>query len=161
MKIMNGILKNKLTLLLTLSIVVSAITSCKKYPEDKGIHLYRTAQNRLVGTWLVASYSIDGADNTGAYADLNPALTFTIKRNGDYTIYCDGFMIDKTGTKNPYVTNLAGTWQFLEKKKNLALTQGLFSSNIDSYEIRKLTKTELWLRQQKGIVVTEIHYIAK
>ncbi len=158
---MSGVLKNKLPLLLTLCIVISAVMSCKKYPEDKGIHLYRTAQNRLVGTWLVASYSIDGADNTGAYTDLNPALTFTIKRNGSYTIYCEGFTIDNTGSKNPYVTNLAGTWQFLENKKKMALTQGTFSSSIDSYEIRKLTKNELWLRQQKGIVVTEIHYIAK
>lgn len=159
---MNGILKNKTTLILLVFIVLTAILpSCKKYAEDGSIHLYRTANSRVTNTWGVAQVLINGADATGSYTDFNPELTFIIKRNGNYTVYCDGFMLDKTGVKNPYITNISGTWQFLDKKKNLGLTQGLFSSNIDKYEITKLTKNEMWLRQQSGTSITEIHYIAK
>ncbi len=159
---MNGILKNKIALaLLAFTLLTTTLFSCKKYAEDSGIHLYRTANSRVTNTWGVAQVLVNSADATGSYNDFNPELAFTIQRNGDYTVYCDGFVLDKTGTKNPYITDVRGTWQFLDKKKNLGLTQGLFSSNIDKYEIIKLTKNEMWLRQKNGTTTTEIHYIAK
>jgi hypothetical protein len=158
---MNYILKNKKAVLFAFSLIIMQLNACKKYPEDEGIHLYRTAKYRLVGTWIVNQLLVNGADATGAFMDLNPTYEFKIKRSGEYTIIGEGFRVDPSGNKYSYITNIEGTWQFLDAKKNIALTEGLFSSNIDKYEIRKLTKKELWLRQKNGLTVTETHYVSK
>ena len=119
--------------------VVFCITDCKKYPEGPWIS-FRTKETRLLGSWKVQKYLIDGADLTAVkYPNLSAntcyfGFSHTAQYAGDS---CD---------------SIDGKWSFDNNRTHLAIstkslkTGSLFLAEAIEWEIMRLTNKELHLK---------------
>ena len=141
----------KLKQIALLFIVIAFITSssCKKYPDGPLLSLH-SKEHRIVGTWIVDYYSINGYDST-SYLQGQPYYGKYIfyKRKPDGDDYAEFVLLDNN---NIYVSD--GHWFFTNNKKNIDIDQSPLTqfymnpyiARAISWEIRRLTVSDLWLK---------------
>lgn len=145
--------KLKQIALLFTSIALVTISSCKKYPEGPLISLH-SKEKRIVGTWVVDYYSINGYDST-SYLQAQPYY-------GKYYIYSEihgDTYVFSLVTDNGTTCGTTGHWRFANKKKDLNIQQSIggctslpqfnttpYIASDVTWEIRRLTNADLWLK---------------
>lgn len=139
--------KLKQIALLFTGIALVTISSCKKYPEGPLIS-FHSKEHRVVGTWIVDYYSINGYDSTG-YLQAQPYYGKYIfnKQKGDVSA-------DFTLISNNNIYFSGGSWRFTNKKKDLNIQQfppyqfytNPYIASVVTWEIRRLTDADLWLK---------------
>jgi hypothetical protein len=133
------------------TIIFIAGSSCKKYPDGPLIN-FHSKELRVLGTWDVEYYSINGYDST-SYLKAQPYY-------GKYTFHAPkgdnpgGF--DLLSNNNIYAT--IGNWEFGNNKENLNIEQVIACTSLPQFEtnpyiahyitweIRRLTDSDIWLK---------------
>ncbi|MCB0395212.1 MAG: hypothetical protein KDD36_01080 [Flavobacteriales bacterium] len=135
----------KRNLLIAFVAVACVLTACKKYEEGPAFSL-RSAKARLSGDWKVASFSIDGVDQTASYlATIGNNFVIDIEKDGKYRV--EGSFTDE------------GSWELGEDGDDVRFKSDAAGSTEDSYRILKLKNKELWLKQtQTNGEVHETHF---
>lgn len=129
-----------------------ALTSCKKYEEGPALSLM-TKKSRVAGTWEVESYWENGVDKTTDYRQGISSETYTLDKDGTYTISFTSLI----GTFND-----AGTWEFINDKLELKTQSNTAGSDPDTVIIVRLKNKELWVKEKTpGSIESEYHYKAK
>ncbi|MBS1636608.1 MAG: hypothetical protein JST26_11885 [Bacteroidetes bacterium] len=142
----------KLILFLSIALVFTTFTQCKKYPDGPAIS-FRGKAERVANTWKVTKYMEDNVDKTSDFNNVYTSYILTTTKSGDYTISYK-FM----GT---LAYNEAGSWKFDSSKKNLILTQSSPNNGtVTTWQILKLYEKEMWVRDidNNGKVI-EAHLI--
>ena len=146
----------RFTYFLLLVFVASTLTTCKKYPEGPNFTL-RTAMCRITGVWDVTYYEANGIDST-SYVFNSPCYCryyFSKSRSGDNSYDLSLRSVDSLG-----YCGSGGEWSFYNKYKNVEIViagyAGSFSpigayGRTACWEIQKLTKEELWLKNDKCV----------
>jgi hypothetical protein len=138
------------TIELFLSVIflgVLVTSSCKKYPDGPLLSLW-TKEHRIVGTWDVEYFSINGHDST-EYLKSKPfygMYSFDNRNNSNYCYY-------NSSNENYH---LYGWWQLENDKKNITIDfnidsvyteqMGPYRAKSSSWEIRRLAEKEMWLK---------------
>ena len=149
-----------------ISLIVSVVlcclffTTCKRYP-DGPIFSLRTVNNRLLGTYELEKYIVNGIDSTGL---LPPCKNLqSLKYGLTDGHYCYEFKPDE------YLDGLDGNGGFLlsndRKQIDIDYTvcpsckNTIHQSTLNNYwwEIRKLTIKEFWIKKVQDGVTYELH----
>lgn len=138
-------LKYSLALMLTVAI---GLASCKKYEDGNLVHL-TTKKSRIENTWKIDQALRNGENVTSNYDEYSLYLS----KDGDAklgALYTFGNL--------SYETETDGTWEFKSNKENLYLN---FQDDAfdKTYQILKLEKDDLWLREIGG--EDELHLVSK
>lgn len=134
------------------------LTTCKKYEEGPCFSLY-TKEHRIVGSWTVESFFINGLDSTD-YLKQSPLIGKyifdKIKHNEDEGGYTYS-SIGNQGSDTSLFYTASGRWSFRANKKNVFIrikfdlpsyrhfNIGPFGSATCEWEIKRLKEKELWL----------------
>lgn len=133
-----------LTILLSASVLM-ATTSCKKYEDGPGIS-FLSKKSRVANTWEIEKATNNGNDVTSEYDQYELKLT----KNGDAELDAKYEFGNFTGE---FETD--GTWKFADDKETLILD--FQDDDADkSYQILRLTKDEMWLRETGEEVELEL-----
>ncbi len=146
----------KSTIIITLFITV--FFSCKKYEEGPYLSLY-SKEHRVVGTWTVESFFINGVDST-TYLTQSPLIGKyifeEIKHNEDEGGYTYS-SIGNEGSDTSLFYTASGRWSFSANKNNIFIrikfdlptyrhfNIGPFGSTTCEWEIKRLKEKEMWL----------------
>lgn len=160
-----------------LVIIIAAFTlafllgfsSCNKYEEGPSFSLL-SATKRIVGTWELTETTINDTvvslnDLTSMLGDVDlDSLTGGIPISiEDITVTSVKVTFEKDGDGNFFFAISAGffpvsrteyiTWVFDDDKENIDIT---IMSEVQSFEIIRLTNKELWLRrtETEGVATT-------
>jgi hypothetical protein len=133
------------TILLTLALMGSiGLSSCSKYEDGPAFSL-RSKKDRITNTWRVERATNGGSDVTGAFNqyELEMLSSGAASLAALYTLGILTF---------EFQTN--GTWSLTNNNEDLRLD---FDNNAadKTYEILRLMKDELWLREKGGSL--ELH----
>ena len=141
-------LKNTILFLIAIGFVITA--SCKKYPNGPLISLY-TREHRVVGIWEVEYFEVNGYDSTSVLRSKPYYGMIELEKKGPTgeARYADYLANDSK-------FKAFGGWELRNNKKDLALffdRSGFLETSLGPYrasslviwEIRRLTKKELWL----------------
>ena len=96
----------------TLLLLIVFLTSCKKYDEGPWISL-NSKEKRLVGTWEVEKFTVNGYDSTHYFRKYD-SPKFAIVESGLFILLEDIL----TAPINPR-KSLSGYWNFEDKKREL------------------------------------------
>jgi hypothetical protein len=124
--------------------------TCKKYPEGLFISL-RTAQQRLLGTWRVEKYLVDGIDSTASKYPMQNTLACY------YSFIHEGAVGDGC-------YQATGSWEFNNGQSSLMLFSGntpvspLFLSTHTEWVILKLTNKKMHLKIDFSAKKYEIYF---
>jgi len=124
-------------LLLTITLLTVALSSCSKY--DEGKPSLASKKSRIVNNWAVVKITANGFDITSAKI----ITSVDVRSNNTLTVNGELF-----GT--PY-SNVGG-WAFNSNKTHVLVTNN--DGSVDSYEIIKLEKDSMKLRIVNGDGVT-------
>jgi hypothetical protein len=144
--VLTKILRNSIFLFVAFVLI---ITSCKKYPDGPLLSL-QSKTKRIVGIWDVEYFEINGFDST-AY----------LKSKSFYGMY--SFEINPSHGSADYADyrsddaryNNWGSWAWKSDKDDLGIylpptpytnSLGPYRAEYVIWEIRRLTKNQLWLR---------------
>lgn len=148
--------KNKLFIIGVFAILL--FTTCKKYEEGPCISLYSKV-HRVVGTWTVESFFINGVDSTN-YLQQQPLFgtySFSKESSGSSST---SFVYNSNGNKGSDTSRYytaEGKWSFKANKNNLFIEVnfnspankhfniGPFGSTTCEWEIKRLKEKEMWL----------------
>jgi len=148
----NNIMKNtRKNILIALSalILTSGMMSCEKKYEDGPAIALQSKKERVVNTWEIEKAISDGEEVTDNYDQYTLAMT----KSGDAELEAEYTFVDFS---YEYSTN--GTWEFSNNKENLVLDFEDDDADAE-YQILRLTKDELWLRERGG--EDELHLMTK
>jgi hypothetical protein len=117
--------------------LVFVFTACSKYEEGSKFTIL-TKKARMVNTWTLSSFTVDG--NAQTIAGTN---TWDIKKDGTATVSISsgGFSFSDTGT-----------WDFNSDKTNLVVTDS--DGDIEEYTIVQLKDKDLKLKQVENNIET-------
>lgn len=136
--------RTELTVSLLLLLLFSA--GCKKYPDGPLIS-FESKKERVMGTWDVVSYQVNGYDSTSV-----------LKNKSGYDMLWFGKGTHDLGYLPLVCGSYSGEWKFTNNKKNLDMSfrtysnmpqpalVGAYRAVSISWEIRKLTDKEMWMR---------------
>jgi len=133
------------TILLTLALLGSiGLSSCSKYEDGPAFSL-RSKKDRITNTWRVERATNGGSDVTGAF-DQYELEMLSSGAASLAALYTLGILTFE------FQTN--GTWSLTNNNEDLRLD---FDNNAadKTYEILRLMKDELWLREKGGSL--ELH----
>lgn len=129
-------------IILGLIIIMTSITSCKKYPDGPEF-TFRSRVERISNTWEVDNYKINGTD----FTSLASEYTETFTQKGAYTYSWSLF-------------NGSGTWSFQNKDEEVKLS-GSDSHASRTLYILKLEDKSFWYYYIDGDDRHELHLIEK
>lgn len=120
---------NGMRKLLLLTVLISVIAGCNKYPDGPKFTL-KTKRSRMAGVWdLQETVQSDGS----TYVDPNDYIT-TLKKNKEMTIE----------TANGSYT---GSWSFFAEDEQVRFA---YNGIYVLYRIKRLMKKELWLQDMSN-----------
>ncbi len=136
----------------TLLLLIVFLTSCKKYDEGPWIS-FNSKEKRLVGTWEVEKFTVDGYDSTHYFRKYD-SPTFAIVESGFFIS-----LRDVMNAPNNPRKGLSGYWSLEDKKRELKcvfnsqenqedtwIDMGPFGIDRTSFwEIKRLKMEELFL----------------
>ncbi len=138
-------------LILALLIVITAITvGCKKYPDGPLIS-FRTAKHRLLGTYNLTKYTVNGVDSLSMFNDSIP-LTLRLWYDPVDDVY-RGFATWYIGKGNYTVIN--SYWKLIDKNKEISFSyvygyNGNVLYNITWTILRLTNKETEWTVTNNG-----------
>ena len=115
-------------LIVSLLIVFSA--SCKKYPDGPQISVLPRTE-RIEGKWVAAAVKYNEIDSTAAYKD----YIWEFTRNNSVILQIGS--VKETGI-----------WSTVTGDKDFVIDYD--NGTREQYEIRKMTRTEFWLRHRQS-----------
>ena len=127
-------------------IISASLTGCKKYEEGPALSL-RSKTARVVNTWKVESYTINGVDITSSLTSIN--YTETYDKDGNYSY-------------NSSAGTSSGKWEFQSDKEQI-LRSGVSGqgSSTETLFILRLKEREFWYYYLDGNDKHEIHLAEK
>ena len=158
--------------------IISLLTTCKKYDED-GKRSWHKPEKRVVGSWYLKEFLVDGADSVNIwYEKKTNDITDTIKwqlfdtrfnyeyKNNENTvdIYDDKIYIRYNANNLIGNIHTINKWH-LENKNNdlyfssqyefkrsstLVASFSIFGDVTDTWEIKKLTNSEMILEADRN-----------
>ncbi len=134
--------KISIALILLALIILPTLNSCNKYPDGPAFSL-RMRSHRVVNTWKVENYKINGDDFTSLVTSYNE----TFSKSGSYTYSWSFF----SGT---------GKWAFQNNDMEIKLTGDDDQSSRTLY-ILKLEEDAFWYYYKEGDDRHEFHLISK
>jgi len=142
---MKKIFRNFILLTIAFSFILTE--SCKKYPDGPLISLH-TKAHRIIGTWDVEYFSINGHDST-SYLKNQPFYAMYSFDNTNHNQDC-------FYQSSSYDYYLYGHWKLEHNKENLSVFFSLSNKLKDHlgpyraeraiWKIRRLTEKEMWLK---------------
>ena len=158
--------RKNLSLVTLLVVLISILTSCKKYEEGPGFSL-KTKKSRLVGKYEVTEYTVEGEDHltykfaenlncssgtvTG-YNTYNFSLIYNFKPSGALEVLYSGDynFIESIDTQTCVLTYYSesgsdiheGSWEFGEDKETLII---VLDGVTEEYEIIELRDKQIQL----------------
>lgn len=138
--------KINILLFAVLSVALFSASSCKRYEEGPGFSL-RTPKARLVNTWEIEKYLVNGQDVSSQFLPLLGSHSLEFTKDGKYEWLIDG------GRE-------VGTWSFDSKKERIEMQED-GSTEKFSQKILKLTNNEFWIEDMDGADKYEVHYKTK
>jgi hypothetical protein len=128
--------------------------ACNKYEEGPSFSL-RTKKHRLVNTWAIDKYYVNGSDSTVAFLTEYVNYIYTLNNNNSYSI--------KYSYNNVIQQTITGTWDWADGKEQLILSQTQPVAT-NTQNILRLKESELWVEYidesyGPGAVV-RIHFIS-
>lgn len=139
---MKSTIKLSLLIILFTTLMIPTFQGCKKYEDGPALSL-RSRTARVVNTWSVESYTVNGVNYTSLLADYNETYT----KSGTYSY--------QYGT----ITG-GGTWAFQNKDKEIRLT-GSGNQSSQTLFILKLENKTFWYYYMDGSDKYELHLIEK
>lgn len=140
---------HKCILLILLSVSITGLNSCKKYPDGPDFSL-RTKKARLTGTWELDKALVNNVDQTTLFLLYNPGYTVDIKKDETYTATTNNGTIDN------------GKWEFTNSKEHVKTTSTTTPGTVTDHKILKLENKALWLKSTDATGNTiELHLEAK
>jgi len=145
--------KHYLILLITIIILTSTLSSCRKWFDDGPHYSLRSIKQRLEGKWEFVDVSVDGVDSTevfrekiGCYINfsnnvgLNGWTTSTITdiNSNEYNCF---WSYDKNKSNSGVYLSLI----FLPNPFPGGYSFGPFGADHSMFRIERLTKDELWM----------------
>ena len=143
---MNISRKSSLLLIIVLLGASLATTSCKRYEEGPAITL-RTAKARLVNTWEIEKYLVNGEDITALVLPFFGEHSLEFSRDNKYEWNIGGM-------------NEKGKWSFIENKDKVEMQKDGATEKF-SQKIIKLTNNEFWVEGVEDGDNIEVHYKTK
>ncbi|MFN5217824.1 MAG: hypothetical protein ACK5CL_03580 [Sphingomonadales bacterium] len=143
---MRNSIKNTLLLFAALSVLVLHTSSCKRYEEGPAFTL-RTAKARLVNTWEIEKYMVNGEDITALVLPFFGEHSLELSRDNRYEWNIGGM-------------NEKGKWSFIENRDKVEMLEDGDSIKF-SQKIIKLTNNEFWVEGQEDGDNIEVHYKTK
>lgn len=167
---------SKTYLLFIFCAIIFCFTSCKKYSED-GEFPWRTVEKRIEGTYILDRYIVNNIDSTSLIPPCNSfkSLPYTVADghyyfkfkpfNSDGRKYVDGLdypgdlgaLWSLNGDKSVISIDYNGSKNYFPpftKGRNI-LSPDWYSD--DSWEIRKLTNKEFWIKMSVNNLTFEVH----
>ncbi|HOZ29376.1 MAG TPA: DUF5004 domain-containing protein [Bacteroidales bacterium] len=166
----------KNSIIISFIIVALVFAACNKYEEGPTFSLLSVTK-RITGTWelketiindtvvdlndmidMMGEAELDSLSDMGfdiSQLDIT-AVKVTFEKDGDGNFY---FAINMSGF--PFSRTEYMTWEFDEDKENVEIT---IMSEIQIFEIIRLSNSELWLRRievQDGITTTTVMKLEK
>jgi hypothetical protein len=139
------------TTILTLLVVLFALSSCNKYPDGPAFSLL-SKKERLSNTWKIDQYFENGVNKT---ADANNVLkdyNLTIDKSGSYSLTYKLFSILSVSE--------SGTWDFVSNNENVLFTKTSPSPvSTTEWSILKLKENELWGQYNDSSKVVKVQLI--
>lgn len=126
--------------ILPIILIIGALAGCKKYEEGPSLS-FRSREARVANTWKVASYTINGTDNTSVLANINYLETYD--KDGNYS-YSSSL---GTGT---------GRWEFQSSDQEIKRS-GVSSQSTETLVILRLKEKEFWYYYLDGNDRHEFH----
>jgi len=169
-------MKKYYVLLFVFVSVAIMFSSCNKYEEGPSFSLL-SATKRIVGTWELKETTINdtvvdlndmidmlGESELDSISDMGfdisqidiTAVKVTFEKDGDGNFF---FAISMSGF--PFSRTEYMTWEFDEDKEDVEIT---IMSEIQIFEILRLSNSELWLRrieEQGGLTTTTVMKLEK
>jgi hypothetical protein len=143
---MRNSIKNTLLLFAALSVLVLHTSSCKRYEEGPAFTL-RTAKARLVNSWEIEKYMVNGEDITALVLPFFGEHSLEFSRDNRYVWNIGGM-------------NEKGKWSFIENRDKVEMLEDGDSIKF-SQKIIKLTNNEFWVEGQEDGDNIEVHYKTK
>ncbi len=147
----------KVAILVLMAIVV-IIPGCKKY-EDGPMLSFRSKMHRVVNSWRLDAYYLNGVEATSSLIITGYTEDYT--KAGSYS---------RSYTKeNGDLVSETGSWEFDDKKDNL-LVNGVGSIELSNQNstvtntrctILRLKEKELWYEFENGGDKHEFHFVEK
>ena len=149
------------TKIIIITVIVLAITSCRKYPEG-GSYFLTDMSKKISGNYNFIHYYVDGIDSADYYFNNDYIATLQIYNN--YKNYNSGYLLFEhiSGNKEKKIF-LSDTWEWSNKKKTEIILKfmnfGYVSTTNDTtietgpfregarvkWEIKKLKDRELFM----------------
>ena len=129
-----------------LSVLALHTSSCKRYEEGPAFTL-RTAKARLVNTWEIEKYMVNGEDITALVLPFFGENSLEFSRDNRYEWNIGGI-------------NQKGKWSFIENRDKVEMLEDGDSIKF-SQKIIKLTNNEFWVEDQEDGDNIEVHYKTK
>ena len=129
-----------------MSAALFSASSCKRYEEGPGFSL-RTPKARLVNTWEIEKYLVNGQDVTSQILPVFGDHSLEFTKDNTYEWLISGY-------------RETGTWSFDSKKERLEMQEQGDSIKY-SQKILKLTNNEFWMEDMEGSDRYEVHYKTK
>lgn len=140
--------------ILFIALAIIFIAGCKKYPDGPLLSLH-SKEKRIIGIWSVDYFSIDGYDST-SYLQAQPySGKYGIHSGIDQGKKLFGYYSKDYPAPNPTPNyNGTGYWMFLNHKESIYIhfknyfagACGPFRANDITWDIRRLTGSDLWLK---------------
>ena len=148
---------------LRFAVIIAAstiIASCGKYPDGPNLSLTSKTE-RVAGTWKIDQYYENGVDYTSEYRKRVVNESFVLEKDGKYTISATGPTSGCPINPHPGQTDTdSGTWEFIDKKEQFTMQTNLPNWPKKTYQILKLKKKEMWVKQVSTNGTTiELHFI--
>ena len=132
--------KSNVWLLLGLALGSFCLSSCEKYPDGSG-NSFSSKKSRITNSWRFEKvFNVQSAtDETSRFA----TTTLDIMEDGT-AIWTENGSPEQ------------GTWEFDSKKENIVISS---MGMRFSWQIRRLTATEFWYRDNVGSVASSEHHL--
>lgn len=114
-------------------LVLLITASCNKYEDGPKLSL-RTRKARLVNTWVISKYLVNGDDQTAYFNTVAPNYTVVFEKNGNYSISISSGSASFTES---------GTWELSESKSFVIRYETSPDTETHSNEITRLKNDEL------------------
>jgi hypothetical protein len=129
-------------ILIGILVIVSSLTSCKKYPDGPWISL-ETRTARVANTWKMEQIMLNGSDITSTLTSIN--YTETYDKSGNYSY-------------SSTVGSGSGKWSF-ENKDTQIKRQGVSGQSSEDLTILRLEEKSFWYKYTDGKDNYEFHLI--
>jgi len=137
---MKTINKTTAFLFLMIGMICMTFNDCKKYPDGPILSLHSRIE-RVVHTWKVESYTLNGNDQTSLYADYNETYT----KDGNYFYTWGNF-------------SGSGKWEFQDNDDQIFVF-GIQGQPSETLIILKLEQDKFWYYYMDGNDRKEFHMI--